>query len=65
MSIDHGERSAASSSWPRLPHWFGVAKNMCNVATSREDVGFSGADVAKIMGQNWPSCFEKSFIGKD
>jgi membrane dipeptidase len=28
-------------------------------------VGFSDTDVAAIMGQNWQSFFEKSFIGKD
>jgi microsomal dipeptidase-like Zn-dependent dipeptidase len=65
MGIDHGEVSAASPSWSLQAHWFGGAKETFNVATGLEDVGFSGTDVAKIMGQNWLSFFEKSFIGKD
>jgi len=27
-------------------------------------VGFSDTDIGKIMGQNWQSFFEKSFVGK-
>jgi microsomal dipeptidase-like Zn-dependent dipeptidase len=28
-------------------------------------VGFSDTDIEKIMGQNWQSFFEKSFVPKD
>jgi microsomal dipeptidase-like Zn-dependent dipeptidase len=37
---------------------------MHTVAQGLQDVGFSDKDVAAIMGQNWQSFFEKSFIGK-
>ena len=64
MGIDHGEGTAASPSWPRQPSWFAGSKDMRTVAQGLDDVGFSETDVAKIMGQNWQSFFEKSFVGK-
>jgi microsomal dipeptidase-like Zn-dependent dipeptidase len=64
MGIDHREGTAASHSWPRQPSWFAGSKDMHTVAQGLEDVGFSDTDIGKIMGQNWQSFFEKSFVGK-
>ena len=65
MGIDHGEGTAEKPSWPRQPNWFTGSKDMHTVARGLQDTGFSESDVAKIMGQNWLSFFEKSFMGKD
>ncbi|MFT5360865.1 MAG: membrane dipeptidase, partial [Porticoccaceae bacterium] len=65
MGVDHGEGTAEKPSWPRQPNWFTGPKDMHTIAQGLEDTGFSESDVAKIMGQNWLSFFEKSFTGKD
>jgi membrane dipeptidase len=63
--VDHGEGTAEKPSWPRQPQWFTGPKDMQGVAQGLKETGFSESDVAQIMGQNWLSFFEKSFISKD
>ena len=62
-SVDHGEGSADKLSWPEQPAWFKGSEDLHKVAKGLEDHGFKEADVAKVMGGNWLSFFEKSFSG--
>jgi len=62
-SVDHGEGSADKLSWPEQPVWFKGAEDFHKVAKGLEDHGFKEVDVAKVMGRNWLSFFEKSFSG--
>ncbi|MBT6692794.1 MAG: membrane dipeptidase [Porticoccaceae bacterium] len=61
--VDHGEGSAERPAWPDQPSWFGGTKDLKIVAQGLEDQGFSDDDIAKVMGKNWLSFFEKSFSG--
>jgi microsomal dipeptidase-like Zn-dependent dipeptidase len=61
--IDHGEGSVEKPSWPEQPVWFTGPKDLFTVAQGLSHEGFSDDDVAKVMGENWLSFFEKSFAG--
>lgn len=60
-TVDYGEGSAKNPGFPDMPGWFRDNRDFPNVAIGLRDVGFSEEDVAKIMGANWFSFFEKSF----
>ena len=62
-SIDHGEGSAEKPSWPEQPSWFVGSKDLHTIAKGLANQGFSDDDIAKVMGENWLSFFEKSFSG--
>ena len=62
-SIDHGEGSAEKPSWPEQPSWFAGSKDLHTIAKGLANQGFSDDDIAKVMGENWLSFFEKSFSG--
>ena len=50
---DYGEGSAARPAWPEQPNWFESAADTPNIAHGLAAQGFSGDEVAKIMGGNW------------
>ena len=62
-SVDHGEGSAEKPSWPEQPSWFVGSKDLHTIAKGLANQGFSDDDIAKVMGENWLSFFEKSFSG--
>ena len=59
--VDHGEGSAEKPSWPKQPLWFTGSKDLHTIARGLSNQGFSNDDIAKVMGENWLSFFEKSF----
>ncbi len=61
--VDHGEGSAEKLAWPDQPSWFSGTKDLSIVAKGLEKQGFSDDSIAKVMGENWLSFFEKSFSG--
>jgi microsomal dipeptidase-like Zn-dependent dipeptidase len=61
--VDHGEGSAEKPAWPDQPSWFSGTKDLSIVAKGLEEQGFSDDNIAKVMGENWLSFFEKSFSG--
>tara|TARA_B100000787_G_scaffold52419_1_gene37880 strand:- start:1787 stop:2800 length:1014 start_codon:yes stop_codon:yes gene_type:complete len=61
--VDHGEGSAEKPSWPKQPSWFTGSKDLHTIARGLSNQGFSDDDIAKVMGENWLSFFEKSFPG--
>jgi membrane dipeptidase len=61
--VDHGEGSAEKPAWPDQPSWFSGTKDLSIVAKGLEKQGFSDDNIAKVMGENWLSFFEKSFSG--
>ena len=61
--VDHGEGSAEKLSWPKQPSWFTGSKDLHTIARGLSNQGFSDDDIAKVMGENWLSFFEKSFPG--
>jgi microsomal dipeptidase-like Zn-dependent dipeptidase len=60
-TVDHGEGSAASPSWPEQPSWFKSSKDIGNIADGLLAMGFSEQDTAKVMGENWLRFFRDSF----
>ncbi len=61
---DYGEGSAERPSWPPQPSWFHTAASMPNIVTGLHAEGFSGEDLAKIMGGNWLAFFTDGFEAK-
>lgn len=59
--IDYGEGSASAAGFPPMPPWFEDNRHFGNIAAGLGRVGFSDADVAAIMGENWLSFFDASF----
>lgn len=50
-----------SHSFPPQTSWFGSNRDFANVANGLRTVGFSEAEVDRIMGLNWLEFFEVSF----
>jgi len=59
--IDYGEGSASNAGFPPMPSWFNDNRDFGNIEQGLRDVGFSDADVAGIMGDNWHRFFDTSF----
>ena len=59
--IDYGEGSATDAGFPAMPTWFQNSADFNNIEQGLRDVGLSGDDVAKIMGENWLRFFDDSF----
>jgi microsomal dipeptidase-like Zn-dependent dipeptidase len=59
--IDYGEGSAANAGFPPMPSWFQDNRHFDAIATGLHKQGFSQADVAGIMGENWLSFYDASF----
>ncbi|MCG6901568.1 MAG: dipeptidase [Rhodobacter sp.] len=63
--IDYGEGSAAAPGFPPMPAWFEDNRDFGNIETGLQQVGFSDAEVAGIMGDNWYRFFEANFTPQD
>jgi len=64
--IDYGEGSASAPGFPDMPDWFRDNRDFGNIETGLKAVGFSDAEVAGLMGDNWMQFFENNFgpVGK-
>lgn len=52
-TMDYGEGSQSNANWPRPLSWFNDSRDFPKLTQGLLQRGFSHADVAKIMGQNW------------
>ena len=59
--IDYGEGSASNAGFPPMPDWFNDNRDFGNIEQGLLDVGFSAADTAKVMGNNWLRFFDENF----
>ena len=59
--VDYGEGSADQAGFPPQPEWFCDNRDFGNIAEGLAAAGFSQAEVARIMGENWLAFFERSF----
>jgi microsomal dipeptidase-like Zn-dependent dipeptidase len=59
--IDYGEGSAVNAGFPPMPSWFQDNRHFDAIATGLHKQGFSQADVAGIMGDNWLNFYDASF----
>ena len=59
--INYGEGSAANAGFPPMPSWFQDNRHFDAIATGLHKQGFSQADVAGIMGDNWLNFYDASF----
>jgi len=59
--VDYGEGSASAPGFPDMPNWFRDNRDFGNIEAGLKAVGFSDADVAGLMGDNWLQFFENSF----
>lgn len=60
-SVDYGEGSKDAPGFPDMPSWFRDNRDFENLSTGLRAVGFSGDEVAAIMGGNWERFFAASF----
>jgi len=58
---DYGEGSAANPGFPPQPDWFRDNRDFDAIETGLRAVGFSDAEVAGVMGENWLRFFEDGF----
>lgn len=59
--VDYGEGSADRPGFPPQPDWFRSNLDFGNIEEGLRKVGFSEAEVAGIMGDNWKRFFDESF----
>jgi len=59
--IDYGEGSAANAGFPPMPDWFQDNRHFVALASGLRQQGFSAAEIAGIMGENWLNFFDTSF----
>ncbi len=62
-TLDFGEGSATAAGFPAQPDWFRDNRDFGNIEAALNKVGFSGDEVAGIMGGNWHRFYAKSFGG--
>ncbi len=60
-SVDFGEGSKDAPGFPAMPGWFRDNRDFGNLRSGLQAVGFSGDEVAAIMGGNWARFFAASF----
>ena len=63
--IDYGEGSASDPGFPPMPDWFGDNRHFGNIADGLMAHGFSRADTAAVMGENWLRFYDKNFSPTD
>lgn len=62
FTMDRAPRGSTNESgWPRWPNWFRSSADFPNLTAGLLDKGFSQAEVAKIMGENWLRLFTEGF----
>jgi microsomal dipeptidase-like Zn-dependent dipeptidase len=59
--IDYGEGSASDAGFPPMPDWFGDNRHFGNIAAGLMEHGFSEADTAAVMGENWLRFYDNNF----
>ena len=59
--IDYGEGSANDAGFPPMPDWFGDNRHFGNIAAGLIEHGFSEADTAAVMGENWLRFYDNNF----
>ena len=62
---DYGEGSANDAGFPPMPEWFKDNRNFGNIATGLLEYGFSEADTAAVMGENWLRFYDNNFRPAD
>jgi len=60
-TLDFGEGSASNAGFPDMPEWFEDNRHLGNVEKGLRAAGFSDADTAAIMGNNWLRFFDENF----
>ena len=63
--IDYGEGSASNAGFPPMPPWFQDNRHFGNISKGLADQGFSPAEVAGIMGENWLRFYDNNFGPSD
>ena len=59
--MDYGEGSASDAGFPPMPKWFQDNRDFDKIEQGLRDVGLSGTDVAKAMGENWLRFYDENF----
>jgi microsomal dipeptidase-like Zn-dependent dipeptidase len=59
--VDFGEGSADQPGFPPMPGWFRDNRDFGTIEAGLRAAGFSAAEVAGIMGDNWHRFFAESF----
>ena len=59
--IDYGEGSAGDAGFPPMPDWFEDNRHFGNIAAGLIAHGFSQADTAAVMGENWLRFYDENF----
>ena len=62
---DYGEGSANDAGFPPMPEWFKDNRHFGNIATGLLEYGFSEADTAGVMGENWLRFYDNNFRPAD
>ena len=62
---DYGEGSANDAGFPPMPEWFKDNRHFGNIATGLLECGFSEADTAGVMGENWLRFYDNNFRPAD
>lgn len=60
-TTDFGEGSADNPGFPPMPSWFNDNRDFGNLDAGLRAAGFSEAETAKVMGENWLRFFDESF----
>jgi microsomal dipeptidase-like Zn-dependent dipeptidase len=59
--IDYGEGSAGDAGFPPMPDWFEDNRHFGNITDGLIAHGFSEADTAAVMGENWLRFYDENF----
>lgn len=59
--IDYGEGSASAPGFPPMPDWFQDNRDFGNIEKGLQAKGFSDAEIAGLMGDNWYRFFQSNF----
>lgn len=59
--IDYGEGSVSDAGFPPMPDWFEDNRHFGNIAAGLIAHGFSEADTAAVMGENWLRFYDENF----
>jgi microsomal dipeptidase-like Zn-dependent dipeptidase len=59
--IDYGEGSASAPGFPAMPDWFRDNRDFGNIETGLRAKGFSDAEIAGLLGDNWYRFFQSNF----
>ena len=62
-SVNYGEGSKDAPGFPAMPDWFRDNRDFANLQSGLLAVGFSGDEIAAIMGENWARFFATSIDG--